>query len=148
LAAPRVPERFRTVAPLVDACEEYRREFAQALDAAEVDFLICPPTSVVAHQHGMSCAFNDMPIMSELFNLLGMPAGVVSLSRVRAAEELDRPAPTCPAEEEAATTDRGSAGLPVSVQVAGRHWNEAGVLDVMRLLESRFRDSPEFPVSS
>ena len=80
--------------------------------------------------------------------LLGMPAGVVSLSRVRAGEQLDRPAPTCPAEEAAARADRGSAGLPVSVQVAGRHWNEPGVLDVMQLLESRFRDSPEFPVSS
>jgi len=148
LEVPPAPERFRTTAALVDACEEYRREFARALDAAEVDFLICSPTSVVAHQHGMSRAFDDMPIMSELFNLLGMPAGVVSLSRVRAGEELGRPAPTCPAEEAAAKADRGSAGLPVSVQVAGRHWNEAGVLDVMQLLESRFRDSPEFPVSS
>lgn len=148
LAGQQVPERFRTTAPLVDACEEYRHEFARALDAAEVDFLICPPTSVVAHQHGMSRAFDDMPIMSELFNLLGMPAGVVSLSRVRAEEELARPAPTCPAEEVAATADRGSAGLPVSVQLVGRHWNETGVLDVMQLLESRFRYSAEYPIRS
>jgi fatty acid amide hydrolase len=148
LAEQQVPERFRTTAPLADACEEYRRDFARALDAAEVDFLVCPPSSVVAHQHGMNRALEDMPVTTELFNLLGMPAGVVSLSRVRAAEELGRRSPTCPAEEAAARTDRGSAGLPVSVQVAGRHWNEAGVLDVMQLLESRFRDSPEFPVSS
>jgi fatty acid amide hydrolase len=148
LAVPQVPERVRTVAPLIDACEEYRREFAQALDAAEVDFLICPPTSVVAHQHGMSRAFDDMPIMSELFNLIGMPAGVVSLSRVRAGEELGRPSPTCPAEEAAARADRGSAGLPVSVQVVGRHWNETGVLDVMQLLECRFRDSADYPIGS
>lgn len=148
LAVPPVPERFRTTAPLVEACEEYRREFAHAVEAAEIDFLICPPSSVVAHQHGMSLALADMPIVSEMFNLLGMPAGVVSLSRVRAGEELNRPSPTCPAEKVAAKADRGSAGLPVSVQVVGRHWNEAGVLDVMQLLESRFRYCAEYPIRS
>jgi fatty acid amide hydrolase len=148
LGAARVPERYRTPAPLVSACEEYRREFAKAFDAAEIDILLCPPTGVVAHQHGMSPALEDMPITTELFNLLGMPAGVVSLSRVRHEEELDRPAPTCPAEEVAARVDRGSAGLPVSVQVVGRHWDEAGVLDVMQLLESRFRGKADYPIRS
>jgi fatty acid amide hydrolase len=148
LAEARVPERFRTTAPLVNACEEYRHEFTRALDAAGIDILVCPPTGVVAHQHGMSPALDDMPITTELFNLLGMPAGVVSLSRVRQDEELNRPSPTHPAEAAAARVDRGSAGLPVSVQIAGRHWDEAGVLDVMQLLESRFRDTSEFPIRS
>jgi fatty acid amide hydrolase len=148
LGVARVPERYRTLAPLASACEEYRREFTQALDAAEIDILLCPPTSVVAHQHGMSPALEDMPITAELFNLLGMPAGVVSLSRVRREEELDRPSPTCPAEEVAARVDRGSAGLPVSVQVVGRHWDEAGVLDVMQLLENRFRGKADYPIRS
>lgn len=146
LSEARVSERFRAPAPLVNACDDYRREFAQALDAAEIDILLCPPTSVVAHPHGMSPALEDMPITTELFNLLGMPAGIVSLSRVRREEELDRPSPACPAEEVAARTDRGSAGLPVSVQVVGRHWDEAGVLDVMELLESRFRDTADYPI--
>lgn len=148
LGVTRVPELFRTPAPLVSACEEYRREFTEAFNAAEIDILLCPPTSVVAHQHGMSPALEDMPITTELFNLLGMPAGVVSLSRVRHEEELDRPAPTCPAEEVAARVDRGSAGLPVSVQVVGRHWDEAGVLDVMQLLENRFRGKADYPIRS
>jgi len=146
LAEARAPERFRTTGPLVNACEEYRHEFTRALDAAGIDILVCPPTGVVAHQHGMSPALEDMPITTELFNLLGMPAGIVSLSRVRQEEELGRPAPTHPAEAAAARVDRGSAGLPVSVQIAGRHWDEAGVLDVMQVLESRFSDTCEFPI--
>lgn len=148
LADAQVPERFQMTGPLLDACERYRDDFATALDAAEIDILVCPPTTVVAHQHGMSPALNDMPIYSELFNLLGMPAGVVSLSRVRREEELDRPSPTCPAEAVAAQIDTGSAGLPVGVQVAARHWDEAGVLDVMELLESQFRGGAEYPTWS
>src|SRR6266851_88072 len=146
LAEARVPERFRATGPLVNACEAYRHEFAEAFDAAEIDILICPPTGVVAHPHGMSRALEDLSITAELFNLLGMPAGIVSLSRVRHQEEQARPSPTCPAEVAAARADRGSAGLPVSVQVAGRHWDEAGVLDVMQLLESRFRKTAEYPI--
>jgi fatty acid amide hydrolase len=146
LAEARVPERFRVTGPLVNACEAYRHEFAEAFDAAEIDILMCPPTGVVAHPHGMSRALEGLSITAELFNLLGMPAGIVSLSRVRHQEEQARPSPTCPAEVAAARADRGSAGLPVSVQVAGRHWDEAGVLDVMQLLEGRFRKTAEYPI--
>ncbi len=145
LAEARVPERFRAAGPLLDACEAYRRQFAEAVDTAEIDILICPPTGVVAHPHGMSRALDGMPITAELFNLLGTPAGIVSLSRVRQDEEEACSRPARPAEA-AARAGRGSAGLPVSVQVAGRHWDEAGVLDVMQLLESRFRDTAEYPI--
>jgi len=146
LAEPHVPEQFRTAGPLVAECEAYRDEFAESLRAAEIDILICPPTAVVAHPHGMSRDLGDMPITAELFNLLGMPAGIVSLSQVRPEEELPLRSPTSPSEDAAARADRGSAGLPVSVQVAGRHWDEAGVLDVMQLLEGRFRDTAEYPI--
>jgi fatty acid amide hydrolase len=147
LSEARVPESLRSAGPLLEACRAYRQEFARALDIAQVDILVCPPTGVVAHPHGMSRALHGMPITVELFNLLGMPAGVVSISRVRQGEEKARPRPASPAEETAVAADRGSAGLPVGVQVAGRHWDEAGVLDVMELLEKRFRSTAAYPAA-
>jgi fatty acid amide hydrolase len=147
LAEASPADRFRGVEPLLEACQAYRNDFTQALDAAEIDVLVCPPFGLTAHPHGMSPAMYEMAITSELFNLLGMPAGVVSISRVRQQEEQTRRWPDGPAERAAATTSQGSAGLPVGVQVVGRHWAETAVLDVMELLENRFRDTADYPAA-
>jgi fatty acid amide hydrolase len=147
LGTPDARKRFRAAGPLLAACQAYRRQFARALDDSGADVLVCPPTGVVAHPHGLSQALDGMPITAELFNLLGMPAGIVSISRVQRDEETARPQPVSPVEQAAAAADRGSAGLPVAVQVAGRPWDEAAVLEVMELLESRFRDTPAYPAA-
>jgi fatty acid amide hydrolase len=141
------PGRFGGGEPLLEACRAYRHDFTQALDAAEVDVLVCPPSGVTAHPHGMSPALEGMAFTCELFNLLGVPAGVVSISRVRPREEQARRRPGSPAERAAATAGLGSAGLPVGVQVAGRHWAETAVLDVMELLENRVRDTADYPAA-
>ena len=147
LAEAPAPDRFGAAEPLLEACRAYRHDFTRALDVSEIDVLVCPPSGVTAHPHGMSPAMDGMAITSELFNLLGMPAGVVSISRVRQQEEQARRWPDSPAERAAVTAGRGSAGLPVGVQVAGRHWAETAVLDVMELLETHFRDTADYPAA-
>jgi fatty acid amide hydrolase len=68
------------------------------------------------------------------------PAG-----RVRAGEESDRPASKDRADLAALESEKGSAGLPVGVQVAARHWREDVALAVMSVLEKHFRAQPDYP---
>ena len=48
-------------------------------------------------------------------------------------------------ERAARKTEVGSAGLPVGVQVAARHWREDVVLAVMAVLEQEFSKRPDYP---
>jgi fatty acid amide hydrolase len=83
-----------------------------------------------------------------MYNVIGAPAGVVAATRVRPGEESDRKVSKDMADITAKAVERGSAGLPVGVQVVARHWREDVVLAVMAALEAHFRsmpDHPEFP---
>lgn len=123
----------------------YRRHFLSTLDAGRFDAIICPPTSLPAVLHGSTAQLPDFDSYARLFSVLGMPAGVVAASRVRAGEESDRPSSTDPVERMAAQVEHGSAGLPIGVQVAARHWREDIVLAVMGALESHFRTQADYP---
>ena len=83
-----------------------------------------------------------------LYNLLGMPAGVVAATRVRPGEESDRPFSRDIVERTARAAESDSAGLPVGVQVVARHWREDVLLAVMAALETHFEKVPDYPVES
>jgi fatty acid amide hydrolase len=74
-----------------------------------------------------------------------MPSGAVAATTVRPGEESDRPASRDPAERAAADVERGSAGLPIGVQIAGRVWREDVVLALMSVLETHFRSQAGYP---
>jgi len=80
-----------------------------------------------------------------LANLLGAPAGVVPVTRVRADEQTDRPPSRDVVQRAAQKVEQGSTGLPIGVQVMGRHWREDVVLAVMREVERAARTQPDFP---
>lgn len=130
---------------LLEERNEYRLRFIGAMDAGDFDAIICPPTSLPAVTHGSTANLPDFDSYARLFNVLGMPAGVVAASRVRAGEESDRPSSKDPAEQAAAQVEKDSAGLPVGVQVAARHWREDIVLAVMGALESHFSSQADYP---
>jgi len=69
--------------------------------------------------------------------VLGWPAGVVPVTRVRAGEESDRPASSDKMDRAASETERGSAGLPIGVQIAARPWREDIVLATAKAIETR-----------
>ncbi len=95
-------------------------------------------------KHGTSEFLLRAADYSLLYNVLGMPAGVVA-TRVRADEESDRQTSADAAERSARKTEEGSAGLPVGVQVAARHWREDITLAVLSALEEHFRAQPDYP---
>ena len=100
-----------------------------------VDVLLLPPHGQPAMPHGR---FRDLVYAGTftlLVNLLHVPAGVVPVTRVRADEESERSPGLDVVERMLASAERGSAGLPVGVQVVGPWWREDLVLAVMAAVE-------------
>jgi fatty acid amide hydrolase len=126
----------------------YERRFIAAMDAGGYDLVLCPATPMPAVPHGSSLKLPDLHGPSMLFNLLGLPAGVVPVTRVRPGEESDRPDSRDTALRASRAAEQGSAGLPVGVQLAGHHWREDLVLAAMKVVESkasRHQDHPSMP---
>ncbi|MFF2155271.1 amidase [Paenibacillus chitinolyticus] len=131
----------------VELRQAYREKFAAEMERQQVDVLLSPPflTPAIPHDHSLAMTYEGSYAL--LYNYLGMPAGVVSLSQVR-----DREAAVMRVVRSrdrlvwaAAQADRNSAGLPVGVQVAAAPWREDRVLAVMDMLEKLFRDRPDYP---
>jgi fatty acid amide hydrolase len=123
----------------------YRAGFLTALDAGRFDAIICPPHGLPALTHGGSEYLLNAASYSLLYNVLGMPAGVIATTRVRRDEESARPPSRDLAERAARKTEADSIGLPVGVQVVARHWREDIALRVMAVLEEHFQAQPDYP---
>ena len=82
-----------------------------------------------------------------LANVSGFPAGTVPVARVRAGEESDRRAASRDQVDAAAReTERGSAGLPIGVQMmARRPWQDHIALAAMGAIEAAARKRPDYP---
>ena len=123
----------------------YEQAFVASLDVGAYDLVLCPATPVPAVPHGATPKLVDLHAPSFLFNLLGMPAGVVPVTRVRSGEESDRPDSRDVALRAARAAEEGSAGLPVGVQLAARHWREDLVLAAMQAVETETSRHPAHP---
>ena len=130
---------------LLEQRGEWRARFLAQMDEQKLDAIICPPHTVPAMRHGATYFLYDTPSYLMRFNVLGMPAGSVAATRVRPDEETDRPQTRDQVDRAARETEVGSAGLPVGVQVAARHWREDIVLAVMAVLEEEFSKRPDYP---
>jgi fatty acid amide hydrolase len=127
---------------LIEAQAAYRRRFIAELDRAGIDALVCPPHALPALTHGSAYYLTTAASYSMLFNLLGMPAGVVPFTLVRPGEDRPRRAGRDLVDRAARSVERGSAGLPVGVQVVARHWRDDVALAVMAALEAAAAGSP------
>lgn len=121
------------------------RQFMTRLDQERFDAVLCPPHALPALRHGSTDYLASAASYCMVGNLLQWPAGVVPVTRVCADEETDRPASGDLVEKSARETERGSAGLPVGVQVAARHWREDIVLALMKALETTARGREGYP---
>lgn len=113
----------------------YRDRFLNALDAGKYDAILCPVDGLPPLRHGASFYLTEAISYTILFNLLGMPAGVVPMTRIAAGEESDRKPSPDMSVKEAIRVEEGSAGMPAGVQIAARYWREDLVLALMKVLE-------------
>jgi fatty acid amide hydrolase len=134
----------------VEELMDYQAAFTCALDQAQggpLDLILCPPCSLPAFTHGATRDLGLAGTYSILANLLGYPAGIVPVTRVRPDEELSRKPSRDAVLKAAYTVERGSAGLPICVQVIARPWREHIALAGMQAIELAARQRPDFPTT-
>jgi Asp-tRNA(Asn)/Glu-tRNA(Gln) amidotransferase A subunit family amidase len=133
---------------LVEAQQAYQWEFARALaedEGGPFDVIVCPAHALPALPHGASKQIVTGGTYAILVNLLGYPAGIVPVTRVRLSEESDRQGSVDVVLRAARRAERGTAGLPVGVQVIARPWREHVALAALAAIEAGVRASGEHP---
>jgi fatty acid amide hydrolase len=135
---------------LIAAARDHERRFAAALDGdagGPFDLIVTPACALPAPRHGAASLLAGSHAV--LYDLVGYPAGVVPVTRVRAGEELGRAPSRRDALEQAAyETEAGSVGLPVAVQVVARPWREHVALAAMRAVEQALRGRSDHPAAA
>jgi len=132
-----------------EQARDYERGFAQALDRVDggpLDLIVGPTCALPAFRHGTTKDLGLAGVNTVQYNLLGYPAGVVPVTRVRPGEESERAPSRDVIEKLARECDIGSAGLPIGVQVAARPWQEHVALAAMHAIETAARKGSDYPV--
>jgi Asp-tRNA(Asn)/Glu-tRNA(Gln) amidotransferase A subunit family amidase len=133
---------------LVEEQMAYQQRFLHALDTGEggpFDLILCPACALPAFTHGSSRDLGVAGGYTALYNLLGYPTGIVPLTRVRLEEEVGRTPSRDVVEQAALKVERGSAGLPVGVQVVARPWREHVALAAMQVIEEVAGARQDYP---
>ncbi|KAG9001537.1 hypothetical protein FRB94_004688 [Tulasnella sp. JGI-2019a] len=134
---------------LAAARDEYCQRFVtEVWDAHGFDGIICPVQAMPAVPHGAATDAGVLPGTTSLYNVVDHPVGIVPVTRVdKTKDQLDK------AWE--ASGDKGSPlvysklyegkkpfydavamhGLPVGVQIIGRHWEDEKVIKMMRVVD-------------
>jgi fatty acid amide hydrolase len=129
---------------------EFQARFRNQLDRAvggPIDLILMPTYAVPAVRHMATINMPFAGTYALLSPLLGYPAGVVPVTRVRGEEEAGRSKSFDLAEKTALETDRGSAGLPIGIQLMGRPWRDDVVLAAMCVIEQAARKRADFPIA-
>ena len=132
----------------VEAMADFRRDLLRSLDRADggpIDLIVCPAYPLPAVRHGANVLMPMPGAYAPLANVTGFPAGIVPVTRVRPDEESDRRVGLDLVDRIARKTERGSAGLPVTVQVIARPWRDHVALAAMAAIERAARARPDYP---
>jgi fatty acid amide hydrolase len=146
-ASGSVDEYWQTMA----AMAEFKRALLASFEEAEggpIDVVLCPPHALPAVRHGATELMPMPGAYVPLVNVSGFPAGVVPVTRVPAGEESDRAASRDIVDQVARETERGSAGLPIAVQVIARPWRDHVALAAMAAIEAVARTHSDYPARS
>jgi fatty acid amide hydrolase len=132
----------------VEAIAAFRNDLLQSFtnaDGGPIDVVLCPAYAVPAVRHGATELMPMPGAYTPLANVSGFPAGVVPITRVRPGEESDRPPSRDLVDRVARETERGSAGLPIAVQVIARPWQDHVALAAMAAIEAASKQRPDYP---
>lgn len=134
----------------IESINIYREEFLQMMEKDGIDVILCPPCAIVAPHHGETVNLLPIPFSYSIqYNVLGMPAGVVSITSVKEDEQTSQlhNGNQDLVHKTTIEVEKGSAGLPVGVQVVAHHWQDHKVLKVMNELEEAFKDKSDYPLN-
>lgn len=142
------PARTHDYWLLVEQQLDYQQRFARALAhdrGGPFDLILSPASALPAFTHGATRDLLTAGAYAPLYNLLGYPAGVVPVTRVRDGEETSRIPGKDLIQKLAQRIERGSAGMPVAVQVIAKPWQEHEALAAMHVIEKAMQTQPDFP---
>jgi fatty acid amide hydrolase len=136
-------EEFQTLA-------KKRKEYQNLvlLDWKEkgIDLVLCPAFPVPALYHDGSKKLSYEGAYNSLINYLGFCSGAFSYTTVRKGEQqLVIRNKKDLVQQAAMENEKGSAGLPVAVQIVGKPYEEGLVLSVMKWLELQRQDANDYP---
>jgi len=135
---------------LVEKREEYKKQFyTEVWDKHGLDGIIAPVQAIPQAPHGTCTTASFLACATILYNVLSLPAGVIPVTRVDPKADAITPEWSDPQSEghgsplfERALYGKGGiydpegmAGLPVSVQVVGRQWDDEKVIGMMHVVE-------------
>ncbi|KAG8982635.1 hypothetical protein FRB93_007949 [Tulasnella sp. JGI-2019a] len=134
---------------LTGARDEYCQRFAKEVwDAHGFDGVICPVQAMPSVPHGAATHVGVLPATTALYNIVDHPVGIVPVTRVdKDKDQLTKTWET--------SGDQGSPfiysklyqgkqpyydatamhGIPVGVQIVGRHWEDEKVIKMMRVVD-------------
>jgi fatty acid amide hydrolase len=116
----------------VETLEQLRRDSLAAMSGT--DIVLSPAVPLPALRHGATMELGTLGHYTSYWNALGWPAGVVPVTRVQAEEESDRPDSRDRMQRAARETERGSAGLPIGVQIASTPHRDHVALAALRVI--------------
>ncbi|MBM74075.1 MAG: amidase [Proteobacteria bacterium] len=131
---------------LTEQRTKLQREEMELWREHDLDILIGPPVVTPAALHGETGDWSLGAYHTMRYNLLDLPAGVVPFSKVK-QEETKMRSIEDRLTSKAAFFEKNSVGMPLSVQVIGKPWQESKVLKVMGALEEEAKKRNDFPLT-
>lgn len=113
-----------------------KRYFLQLLQDLGVTHLVSPGLACPAPHHGKSADILLNYAYTTLFNLFGLPTGVLPITKVRPDEQRYESRYNDDMTKQAKKCMEGSAGLPVGVQVTTFPFKDEACLALMSRIES------------
>lgn len=123
---------------LLEQQKRHKEEILDYLKDHSIDLIICPPYPTPALKHDTDLSVEGA--YAQVFNYLGFPAGVVSLSHVQQGDIHLRKETGDRVIQVLNETDLESIGLPIGLQVAAPPHQETRILDLMAFFEETFSE--------
>ena len=127
--------RYHNYVHNVAFIENVKTRYFQAMQEQGLDAIIVP-YPFPACLHGMHGWNNYSTIYTMLFNLLDVPVGTIPVDVVRESEQYYTPKQ----DEFIQSTERimkNSSGLPLSVQIVGKRYQDEICLNIMKQIEGK-----------
>ncbi|CAH8504266.1 unnamed protein product [Schistosoma guineensis] len=128
---------------LINQINDYKQEFFSLWNEVELDVLVCPTAPIPAPwDDSPSYVTNCVLPFTCLYNLLGCPAGTLSVGRVEkcdlqaCGDISDNNFKSSQLDIMFSEQHKRSEGLPIGVQVVAKPWNDELVLGLLVRLQS------------
>ena len=124
---------------------DFRQEFARYWREQKIDLMITPGFGSQACLHGYSETTSLAAAYTFIWNVLGTTVGAMPITVAREEEEVYESNHNDDISTKLKETVKGSAGMPVGIQVVGLPFEDEKVLGFMKSLEKEVKFYEKFP---